>query len=85
MSYIRSMLRSIQIPILTNHRIVIRNIHRSPVVFESNLAKLRKKTGYAFALCRKALEQNEQDLMKAEKWLRSEAAKQGWEKAERVK
>ncbi|XP_017494457.1 PREDICTED: elongation factor Ts, mitochondrial-like, partial [Rhagoletis zephyria] len=40
---------------------------------------------YAFALCRKALEMHQQDLAKAEKWLRAEALKQGWEKAERVK
>lgn len=40
---------------------------------------------YAFSLCRKALELNDQDLAKAEKWLRAEALKQGWEKAERVK
>ncbi len=28
---------------------------------------------------------HQQDLAKAEKWLRAEALKQGWEKAERVK
>ncbi|KAH9426247.1 hypothetical protein DERP_007187 [Dermatophagoides pteronyssinus] len=84
MSFIRSIVRSIRIPVSIN-RNSIRDIHRSPIVFESDLAKLRKKTGYAFALCRKALEQNGQDIMKAEKWLRAEAAKQGWEKAERVK
>lgn len=36
-------------------------------------------------MCRKALELHNQDLAKAEKWLRAEAIKQGWEKAERVK
>lgn len=87
MSFIRSIFRTIRIgpiPMVTN-RNAIRNIHTSPIVFESDLAKLRKKTGYAFALCRKALEQNGQDVIKAEKWLRAEAAKQGWEKADRVK
>ncbi|KAF7492969.1 Elongation factor Ts [Sarcoptes scabiei] len=51
----------------------------------STLSTLRKKTGYAFVLCRKALEQNDNDLNKAEKWLRAEALKQGWEKAEQIK
>jgi hypothetical protein len=36
-------------------------------------------------LCRKALEIHEQDIEKAELWLRAEAAKQGWERAEKVK
>lgn len=61
------------------------SIHTSATRCESELGKLRKKTGYAFALCRKALEMHQQDLAKAEKWLRAEALKQGWEKAERVK
>lgn len=52
---------------------------------ESHLAKLRKRTGYAFAMCRKALELHGDDLASAEKWLRAEAAKQGWQRAERVK
>ncbi|RWS28146.1 elongation factor Ts-like protein [Leptotrombidium deliense] len=48
---------------------------------ESNLATLRKKTGFAFMLCKKALEANENDLKRAEQWLKEEAAKQGWERA----
>lgn len=67
------------------NEIFIRQFYCNPVQYESALAKLRKNTGYAFALCRKALEQNDQDIVRAEKWLRAEAAKQGWEKAERVK
>lgn len=67
------------------NQINVRQFHCNPIRYESALAKLRKNTGYAFSLCRKALEQNDQDLVKAEKWLRAEAIKQGWEKAERVK
>lgn len=52
---------------------------------DSNLARLRKKTGLAFSLCRQALEMHQQDLEAAESWLKAEAAKQGWEKAEKVK
>ena len=50
----------------------------------SPMAQLRRKTGYAFSLCRKALEMHSQDIEKAEQWLRAEAAKQGWERAQRV-
>jgi elongation factor Ts len=37
---------------------------------KSALAKLRKKTGYSLSLCKKALEQHEQDVGKAEEWLK---------------
>ena len=37
---------------------------------KSALAKLRKKTGYSLSLCKKALEQHEQDVVKAEAWLK---------------
>ena len=36
----------------------------------SNLAKLRKKTGYSISLCKKALDNNEQDLQKSIDWLK---------------
>jgi len=35
------------------------------------LAKLRKKTGYSLSLCKKALENNEQDVSKAQEWLKA--------------
>ena len=38
---------------------------------KSALAKLRKKTGYSLSLCKKALEQHEQDVVKAEAWLKA--------------
>ena len=37
---------------------------------KSNLAKLRKKTGYSLTLCKKALENANQDVQKAEQWLK---------------
>ena len=37
---------------------------------KSALAKLRKKTGYSLSLCKQALETSEQDVTKAEKWLK---------------
>ncbi|XP_046675991.1 elongation factor Ts, mitochondrial isoform X2 [Homalodisca vitripennis] len=48
---------------------------------KSNLAKLRKKTGYPFGNCKKALEVNNNDLEKAEKWLEDQAKALGWSKA----
>ena len=46
------------------------------------LSKLRKRTGYSFVNCKKALLQFGPDnLAEAEKWLRDNAAKEGWAKA----
>ena len=41
---------------------------------KSNLAKLRKKTGYSLSLCKQALEKHENDLTKAHEWLKVETA-----------
>lgn len=44
--------------------------------------KLRKKTGYSYLNCRKALLQfGDNNLADAEKYLRDLAEKEGWEKA----
>lgn len=44
--------------------------------------KLRKRTGYSYVNCRKALVQFGQDNMEeAEKWLKELAKKEGWTKA----
>ncbi|CAB0035336.1 unnamed protein product [Trichogramma brassicae] len=51
---------------------------------KSLLAKLRKKTGYTFANCKKALELHENDVEKAEKWLRDQAQALGWSKAQKL-
>jgi elongation factor Ts len=49
--------------------------------FESPLATLRRKTGFALNLCKKALSVNENDVNQAEKWLKEEAKRNGWQKA----
>ncbi|PAV58901.1 hypothetical protein WR25_08890 [Diploscapter pachys] len=49
------------------------------------LSKLRKRTGYSFVNCKKALLQFGPDnLAEAEKWLRDNAAKEGWAKAAKL-
>uniref|UniRef100_A0A1B6C6Y7 Elongation factor Ts, mitochondrial n=1 Tax=Clastoptera arizonana TaxID=38151 RepID=A0A1B6C6Y7_9HEMI len=66
----------------------IRYFHKSQCIWsnlnKSNLAKLRKKTGYTFANCKKALEQNDNDVVKAEKWLIDQAQALGWAKAAKL-
>ena len=61
-----------------------RSIWTSPARNESALASLRKKTGYALNLCKKALDQNQNDLSRAELWLKEEAIKNGWQKASQL-
>jgi len=48
------------------------------------LSQLRKKTGFSLANCKKALQQFDNDIEAAEKWLIEEAQKQGWEKATKL-
>lgn len=51
---------------------------------KSALATLRKKTGYTFANCKKALEMHGNDLAKAEHWLKEQAQTLGWSKATKL-
>eukprot|EP00096_Caligus_rogercresseyi_P012490 TRINITY_DN5241_c0_g1_i1.p1 TRINITY_DN5241_c0_g1~~TRINITY_DN5241_c0_g1_i1.p1 ORF type:complete len:304 (-),score=83.28 TRINITY_DN5241_c0_g1_i1:185-1069(-) len=51
---------------------------------KSPLAKLRKKTGYSLSICKKALDQNEQNLEKATEWLKQQAQAEGWSKASKL-
>jgi len=51
---------------------------------KSPLSQLRKKTGFSLANCKKALQQFDNDVEAAEKWLIDEAQKQGWEKATKL-
>ncbi|XP_050078171.1 elongation factor Ts, mitochondrial [Anopheles maculipalpis] len=51
---------------------------------KSALATLRKKTGYTFANCKKALELHNNDLAKAELWLKEQAQAMGWSKATKL-
>lgn len=53
-------------------------------VEKTALMELRRKTGYTFSNCKKALEANNNDLSKAEKWLAEEAKRQGWAKATKM-
>jgi len=45
------------------------------------LGKLRKKTGYSLSICKKALNETNNDLAAAEKWLKDQAQAHGWAKA----
>ncbi|XP_053518021.1 elongation factor Ts, mitochondrial isoform X5 [Artibeus jamaicensis] len=48
------------------------------------LMKLRRKTGYSFVNCKKALETCGGDLKQAEHWLHEQAQKEGWSKAAKL-
>ncbi|XP_067881018.1 elongation factor Ts, mitochondrial isoform X2 [Heterodontus francisci] len=48
------------------------------------LLKLRKRTGYSFTNCKKALERFSSDLQQAEAWLHEQAQKEGWSKASKL-
>ncbi|KAM4700468.1 elongation factor Ts, mitochondrial [Discoglossus pictus] len=48
------------------------------------LVKLRKKTGYSFINCKKALEKFSNDSKQAETWLHQQAQKEGWNKASKL-
>ncbi|EDW64857.1 elongation factor Ts, mitochondrial [Drosophila virilis] len=51
---------------------------------KSALSTLRKKTGYTFANCKKALELHNNDVKQAEKWLHEQAQSLGWSKATKL-
>ncbi|KAK6619333.1 hypothetical protein RUM44_003715 [Polyplax serrata] len=57
---------------------------RTHEMAKNALAALRKKTGYTFANCRKALEMHNNDPAKAEDWLREQAKALGWNAAMKV-
>ncbi|XP_017878406.1 elongation factor Ts, mitochondrial [Ceratina calcarata] len=61
----------------------LRSIHTNYVLGSKKtlLSKLRKKTGYTFVNCKKALEINDNDVEKAEVWLKEQAQTQGWTQA----
>ncbi|XP_059049835.1 elongation factor Ts, mitochondrial isoform X2 [Achroia grisella] len=66
---------------------LVRRLHVSPVCWKSEsslLAKLRKKTGYTIANCKKALEMHNNDSDKAEAWLNEQAQAMGWAKATKL-
>ncbi|EDW12908.1 elongation factor Ts, mitochondrial [Drosophila mojavensis] len=51
---------------------------------KSALSTLRKKTGYTFANCKKALALHNNDVTQAEKWLHEQAQSLGWSKATKL-
>ncbi|KRY16131.1 Elongation factor Ts, mitochondrial [Trichinella patagoniensis] len=53
-------------------------------VSKEMLMKLRKKTSFSFANCRKALEKFHYDFELAEKWLYETAQTEGWQKAAKL-
>ncbi|XP_073827139.1 elongation factor Ts, mitochondrial [Musca autumnalis] len=65
-----------------------RFLHTTRAVYasaeKSALAALRKKTGYTFANCKKALELHNNDINLAEKWLKEQAQSLGWSKATKL-
>ncbi|XP_043500185.1 elongation factor Ts, mitochondrial isoform X2 [Polistes fuscatus] len=67
---------------------IIRFIHTNNLLWQSSnkslLAKLRKKTGFTFANCKKALEVNSNDIQKAEAWLKEQAQQHGWIQAAKL-
>ncbi|KAL6254622.1 hypothetical protein P5V15_013929 [Pogonomyrmex californicus] len=68
---------------------IFRLIHTNGLLWQATnkslLAKLRKKTGYTFANCKKALELHENDITKAEAWLKEQAQQYGWTQAAKLK
>ncbi|XP_074082361.1 elongation factor Ts, mitochondrial isoform X2 [Macrotis lagotis] len=51
---------------------------------KERLKKLRRRTGYSFTNCKKALETCGGDLAQAEAWLHNQAQKEGWSKATKL-
>jgi len=50
----------------------------------SELATLRKATGYSLSICKKALGETGNDVVAAEQWLQDQAQQQGWAKAQKL-
>ena len=51
---------------------------------KSELAKLRRKTGFPIGKCKDAITKHSGDLEAAEKWLYEQAQKEGWAKVEKL-
>ncbi|XP_076242965.1 elongation factor Ts, mitochondrial isoform X2 [Calliopsis andreniformis] len=69
-------------------RQLLRSIHTNYFLCNTSkktlMAKLRKKTGYTFVNCKKALELHDNDLEKAEIWLKEQAQSQSWSQAAKL-
>ncbi|CAG0917432.1 unnamed protein product, partial [Notodromas monacha] len=53
-------------------------------VEKSSLSILRKKTGYSFLNCKKALALHDNDIAKSEEWLHAQAQQEGWSRATKL-
>ena len=56
----------------------------SASVKRSPLAVLRRRTGYPISKCKDALQRHDNDLAVAERWLKDQALREGWAKAEQL-
>jgi len=68
-------------------QVLVKNFYSTSIKSATNtslLATLRKNTGYPIINCKKALEQSENDLQKAEEWLHARAQAEGWAKATKL-
>ena len=65
-------------------QIALRCYSSSAAIKSSPLAVLRRKTGYPLNKIKSALNAHENDIEAAEKWLKEQALKEGWAKAEMV-
>lgn len=80
----RSSLLKVCLQFGTTHRLLHDTVRCSAPVSKTALSSLRKKTGYSFANCKKALEQFGEDVNQAEAWLKEQAQKEGWAKATKL-
>ena len=56
----------------------------SSTVRKSPLAVLRRRTGYPIGKCKDALQRHNNDVGLAERWMKKQALKEGWAKAEQL-
>lgn len=70
--------------LLTRVQGQLRHASNAAPAAKSNLAVLRRNTGYSFSLCKKALEANSNDVQAAEEWLNKQAANLEWSKNKNV-
>ena len=80
----RNSLLKICLQLGTAHRLLHKTERCAAPVSKTALSSLRKKTGYSFVNCKKALEQFGEDINQAEIWLKEQAQKEGWAKATKL-
>ncbi|XP_056010401.1 uncharacterized protein LOC125682093 isoform X2 [Ostrea edulis] len=71
----------------TNVSLILRGFPRHYCVGQAsktNLSQLRKRTGVPLKNCRAALQKCHNNLEEAEKWLKEQAQKEGWARADKL-